>query len=422
MTSERIVTDLGPEFVPGRALEDLRIEFAHQSVYWKRRNEPAMSALFEALVFESLENGNLNAAMEDTVILRNQNNSDVSTSEIAGAWRATLFGDQLTQGNKPQFFATREEWLEPIREVANLVMSRELAPSEDDRAERLSINLLSDSVGTNPFTRATPDELLMQSLRERFPDGYRWLDVGSGMLEVPNQVLNKQQHPFPRIVMYRHHSPKDTHPRWIRDKVLTVVAKKLLVRDHLVNFCLAVDLTDPYRGDHAQKWSRGSLRGSELADPNFRNTYEDFAAKRHPKLEYKTADLTSDLETAALREQIGNNKFDIVTMSTVQHQLSPQERFKMDSNAATLLAPGGLIIKKDFAWVSKSASQSMHFYKHWHKNGRYRTFALDPSLPDLGWQEIFRARDSRCRELLVSTGKLAVNGSLVTISELMRES
>jgi hypothetical protein len=412
-----LIEDFEPMTVLG-GVDELRDECFKQSRYWKKRDEPAMSALFDALYCESLENQDLRAAMQDSVAVRHLENNDLTSSEVAGVWRATLFGDQLVAGKQPQYYTDRSQWLGPIREVAEIVSNPTPKVYDLERAERLQINLIADKVGTNPYTRAAPTELLMQALAPRFPDGYRELVIGCSMLADTNQILYKSVFPFEPVEFFTppHGTKKKTMS--VANRQLTAVANRALKQSHLVDWCLAVDLTDPFV-EHAKRWSQGALRGSELANPAFRNTYDGLASRPHPNLTFKKLDLTTRQDTEQLRSELGDNLPNIVEMGTIKHQLSRQDRTNLDLNCASLLADGGLLVTKDFAYVSPDKPKSMQFYKHWHIDGRYRTFVLDPKLPRLGWQEIFRARDSRCRAMTASAGKLMVEGSLRTIDELL---
>jgi hypothetical protein len=403
----------------GRGIDDLKHEFYEQCVYWEKRDEPAMAALFSALFYESLVNPDLEAIMADVVSVRRLNNDDLSTSEVAGTWRVTLFDDQLQLGKEPQNFTKREQWQEPLNDLIRLVTNLTPSIEESERAERLQISLISESTGTNPFSRATPDELLMQALNQRFREGYHWLDIGTGMVEIPNQVLQKQDFPFEPAKLYGSENLSPGVKEWTESAKLTKAAKRLLARDHLVQWCLAVDLVDPYRSEYTQKRSLASLRGSELADKTFMNTYLGLAAKQHPKLEYKTADLTLQHDTEKLRAELGDTKFDIITMSTVQHQLSRQERRDMDRNALSLLAPGGILFKKDFLSVSPNQPHVQRFFKNWHQKGRYRGFVYDPAHSDLGWQEFCRNYDSRCKDIVIGSGRIAVGGRMRQFENLI---
>lgn len=415
-----IMADFEPMTVL-RGVDQLRDECFKQSKYWAKRDEPAMSALFDALYYESLENVDLRLAMQDSVAIRHLENSDLVVSEVAGVWRATMFGDQLAAGRKPQEYIQRQQWLGPIREVARLVTNLEPHSYEAYRAERLQVNLIGDSVGTSPYTRAAPDELLMQALAPRFPDGFRWLDDGCGMLTSVNQVLYKEIFPFEPVTFFKHPSRDAGRNEYVEDEALTQEARRVLLKKHLVEWCLAVDITDPFYADYSQKWALAALRGGELRNAQFMNTYEGLASRTHPKLTFKKLDLTTVHDTEKLRQELDGDLPNFITLSTFKHQLSEQERLEVDRNALSLLAEGGLLVTKDFSSVSPTKPKTMSFYKHWHHNGRYRTHVMDPALPKLGWQEIFRARDSRCRALTASAGKMLVSGSLKTIQELLHE-
>lgn len=403
----------------GRGIDDLKNEFYEQSVYWEKRDEPAMSALFSALFYESLVNPDLEAVMADVISVRRLNNDDLSTSEVAGTWRVTLFDDQLQLGHQPQNFTERDQWQGPLNDLIRLVTASNPSLEESERAERLQISLISESTGTNPFSRATPDEILMQTLNQRFPDGYRWLDIGTGMVEIPNQILQKKDFPFGPVKLYGSenlvHGAKD----WAESPKLTKAARRLLARDHLVQWCLAVDLVDPYKSEYTKKRSLASLRGSELANKSFLDTYLGLAAKYHSLLEYKSVDLTLQHDTERLRAELGDQKFDIITMSTVQHQLSKQERRDMDRNAVSLLAPGGILFKKDFLSVSPSQPHAQRFFKNWHQKGRYRGFVYDPAHTDMGWQEFCRNYDSRCKDIVVGSGRIAISGKMRQFENLI---
>ncbi|MDB5168964.1 MAG: hypothetical protein JWO41_320 [Candidatus Saccharibacteria bacterium] len=420
MSNRRPLIDSEP-LSPVGGLETLKKEFHDQHIYWKKNGELAMSAMFEALHYESLMNPELGEVLEDTIAIRRLKNDDLGASEVAGNIRGTLFGDQLELGNQPQKYYCRDDWLKPIREVVTLVKEPEPDITQGGRAERVQMNLVADSVDTSPFSRANPDEVLMQLVAERWPNGVRMLDCGAGMLTTVNQILQKNDHPMGPINVYDGTGLGHSKSEWTVSTKLTAGANYLLAQDHTIDWVLAVDLNEPYRKDHAYKWARGLLRGSELDNPEFMKTYDALAAQPHPKLSYQRLDLTDEKDVETLRAKLDGERFELITMSTVLHQLSKHDRQTMIGAAREFLAPGGLLLIKDFAWVQSTNPRTLYYYKHWHKRGRYRAFIYDPLFPNLGFQEYCRANDSRCKDLAIGAGHIAIKGELHKIEDLLFE-
>jgi len=398
-------------------MESILNEFYRQSKHPPGGDE-VIGALSTALFRETALNDTVAEALEDVITLRRLTNDDLSPSEVAGIIRCTLLNDQLQQGNEPQYWSNPNNWRAAIREVAQLVTQSEPAVSESERAERLWMNLVGDHVNTNPFTRAAPDELLMQVLTDRFPDGYTWLDIGSGMVEVPNQILAKDRYPFEPIKMYRRLG-RTAISAWKEAPDLTQKANQLLNRPHRLKRVVAVDLINPYKSMHNQNLARAALRPDELKNSHYMEKW-DGLAKEHPdELEFVEADFTNERDVRLFTKSINSLKFDLITISTVQHQLSRKERMRMDMLALQQLADGGLLMKKDFIESRPSDPRANRFFKHWHLPGRYRAVVCDPANPSQGWQEIVRAMDSRCTDLAIGWGVLAVNGSFQSFDRLI---
>jgi hypothetical protein len=396
-------------------VERLKSEFHDQAVYWAKRDETSMAVMFEALSYESLINPELDKVLEDTIALRLHD--DISTSEIAGTWRVALFEDQLELEAHPDDFESREDWIGPIRDVVTLLNARRPPADQVTRVERLRRNLVADPVCTSPYTRANPDELLMQSAYQRFPDGFVWIDAASGMVTVPNQILQKQQYAMAVNELYSLERLGNGQMRWLNSPELTRAGQELLSREHLVKLCIATDIVDPYNSPVAQGRAMASLRSSERRDIDYMLTYIGLAAGIHPLLKFKTVDFTCRDQVMQLKDELDGRKASLITMGTVQHQLSREKRQAMDANAKELLAGDGLISKKDFFRYSRS--QGITFYKNWHQWGKFRNIVYDAANPGMRWQEFCRNGDSRCLDIAIGTGKLVVGGSLYGFDELV---
>lgn len=387
-----------------------------------------ISAMSHALLQESMTNEQVYTTIQDVVSLRRPHSS---ISEILGVIRTVLVIDQWEHGRQPQYWDHWTQWVQPIQEFVSLVNNTDIRGPQTERQDRYIGYLIDKKVTTNPFTRAVPEEIIMQALAPYYPHGYVGLDIGAGMQETDKQIFLKKEHPFEKVRLYQSigntavcHASAEPHEEETTGRLnlqLSQKAQLLLARSPLLKDLEAVDLIDPSSQDE-QRWSEASLRFTEQRDEKFMAKYRALQAAAPPHLRFTKLDVTDGPSLKRYRQQHQNRKPNIITISTMLHQLGLVAAMQLVEDIKPFLAEDGIMVIKDFVEVRPEDPHTLHFFNNWHEEpGRYRTYVYSAAKPANGLQEVFRAakRDSRCLELVIGEGVITAGGAEHTIDELI---
>jgi hypothetical protein len=405
------------EFSVEREFNDVLKEIAGQA-HAAPGGDPVIAAMASQLFHLSLVNPVVHQGIEDVVSVRNAIYGNQGASQIAGIIRSSIMTDQLTQGNQPQTWEHPSQWELPIIDFFELACASEPGKDLAKRADEISLNLNYRFVMTNNFTRGIGDELAMQAFyNERFQDGYKWVDVGAALGEIAKQILAKERYPMDPVIIMDH----------LGGTILqgtTDNANRLLRQPHRVRQCVAVDLIDPKNDEPTWQWAHGSLRPkSEMNNPEFMKKFDALTREQPNELNFFNGDLVDDKNLQEFYDKHMSEKADIVTMSTMLHQLKKKDRDRMLSIGQELLTDEGLLVIKDFTYVQSGSPRSPRFFRHWHHPGRYRMLILDKTDPRRSYQEMYRAKDSRNLVLAAGSGRIAVkNGTALTFNQLIDQS
>ncbi len=168
---------------------DLAREFRHQAKH-PPGGEEATGAFWQAML-ETAQDGPIYENLEEIARLHAAKNPDATAPYIAGivrtAYRAYL--EETDPTFDIQRLTSRESWREPLSRIAE-ALNDEKNGRGDAATANLIINLWTRQVQTNIIERYSAAELILQVIRERFPDGVNALDIGSGIMLGPLAMMN----------------------------------------------------------------------------------------------------------------------------------------------------------------------------------------------------------------------------------------
>lgn len=429
MEAVNIVPEIRPRTLLEHATDELIVEFKNISRRFATV-DPVLAAISYALFFEGTINPEFRDVLEDVMKNRHEGIEDqpdspdalkkIILSEDAGIFKTTLINDRRHVGERPELCDDWQEWQSHIRELVEYYNMKEPDSIRSVRADRITINLWTGAATTNPFSRAIPDELIMQALAPRFPDGYTVLGIGEALCEVPKQILMKHKYPFDEVSLFEVQGRVEQRVNWQEQAQLSHTANRLLGRSHLIEKYVAIDLIDMRRSVDGQLWTRDCLRPtSEQADREFMCKFLGLAREEPPELSVHQVDFTSPHDIRKFHQQIGESQWDVVSASTVHSQLPVGDRKIMDKHILEAVRPGGFAIKKDFFWTNGKHNNRAQYFQRWHMPGRYRTHIYDTLSPERGWQPVFMS-DSRCYELAVASGRILMGSNYERIDDLIQ--
>ena len=353
-------------------------------------------------------------------------------SEMFGMFRATAseFAMHAAPGEfSYEGFEQPSRWRQVFSELAEAVLD----PNRDDTAAvQAEINLKGKKVQTTIPERYSVPELIAQTVRERFPDGVDWLDVGSGIMEGARQIVYKDKYPmvFTKVSEHTSTTPEDTD----QDKVdeLTIKANRLLALPSLVNRFVCVDIQSVYQQSEnrydpgAVEWAKASLRPSEYMDKGFMMKFNGLLEEEPDNIFFLQTDLLQESMRDTFLNAAPARSYDIISFVTMLHQLPIVSRLRMMHQAISMLKPNGLIIAQDFAYCAKPyaghpiSPSGLRMYSDWFRTPyRYNTFVYDAAHQEKGFQMAFQSHDSRCRQIALGAGSLMVNGELQSVRKLI---
>jgi hypothetical protein len=301
-----------------------------------------------------------------------------------------------------------------------------LAMPETRADEQLLLNFETGIVMTSVASRYNTVELLAQLLRPRWGKDVWALDIGSGIMEGPNQIFKKKNFPM-SVDRVRH----DDEPKGSDD--LTEKVNRLLALPTPISNYVCLDQRNVYlphrkRFDpNVVTWVRAGMRPEkEYSNPNFRQTFDGVIKHKNSHVHFKPLNVLRHFDAEKFEEEYGGRKFHIIGGITVWHQLRKQGEIEaMYSWMRDHLADGGIIIGQEHARLQNSSGRpapigSLRIERHWHVPDRYKTFVEDAAHPaGPGLQEAFSSLDSRCKDIFISHAALAADGGLKEIQELI---
>ena len=159
---------------------------------------------------------------------------------------------------------------------------------------------------------------------------------------------------------------------------------------------IGMDVHDAGRDPVFKNWaSSNSFYMGELLDQKRRRQFDILNRAQPRQVGFLFGDIT------AWKPEATGRRFDVAYLSTMLYQLKPDEVTAALSNAERSLKPDGLVVCQDFVDVKPDGS--FDFDKHrglWS----YRVWVKDMARSEEGFQEYFRARTGRAREVVLGAG------------------
>lgn len=354
--------------------------------------------------------------------------NEAGTSEMAGMERTIncYYLIQTIPGFRYEGYDAPEAWEPSFRAIGEMVLDPEC---NDDIAEHLEYNLMTRKVQTNIPQRYGPLELVFQLLSERFENKIEWLDVGSGIMEGPRQILLKNDYPlkFNEVRQLGYDGSEE------KAAELTAKVNRIMNLPSIIKHCVGTDLQNVYlsRGEiydpRTLEWCVASLRPKEFRDKAFMDRFLGLLkGEVHDRLSFQRVNLADETMVENFRKKSPVQSFDAISMITMSHQQTKADRVRQFEQAQALLKPGGIIFIQDFAYLRRpyrgrpQSIKALEIYSDWHSEPyRYNSFIYDSLRPDLGLQLIFQSRDSRSKELTLGAGKLCIKNELLPVSRVI---
>jgi len=269
--------------------------------------------------------------------------------------------------------------------------------SDPDRFSTFAGDIKNRTVQTNKFQRYVAIEAALHIFRSygRLPNSPSILDVGCAQNH-GNKVLASTL-PFYDVKRSSQATPKGT-------------AMALFINDNLGLERIEKGRLDGVDivpiDDDSSEWSLyNSFYLTELDEkPKLVKDYEAVDNLDPPNVNFIQADFAApDLKTDP-PDGLKPDGYDVASIVTVLHQLSPQQQKNMFVNTLAQLKPDGLMIIQDFfERVEDPNSPTGYSYvavQDWdNRKGLYLTLVFDKAAPEKGFQPLFKWKNARCEEL-----------------------
>ena len=406
--------DLLDTQVMNEATNEARVNAFTREMLRQRDRPPGgdeiIQAFWSGALKEFEDGGQFARLIHEFVLFRNvqlQSETDgMSPSEAAGAFRAaiqadlTLYVDDFPAN--PDYLRS-DHWQEIFRHVPEVL--DDTSDTNNPRQEALSYRLAFMNVQTTVPSRYALPEIVMQAVKNRFPEGITWWDIGSGAVLGPRQLVFKDKYPFENVNA--------------GDITATKLANAALAAKSVLRHCVAIDLL-PYDSNTVLN-ARASLRPQkEILNEAFINRFDGLAKEPLKNIQTVDCDISNPQEVARLDSHTGSERPQVVTLITAAHQMNKEGVLQPAlKNIQQRLDENGIIILQDFVHLSRDREKRLAFYQRWHQPGRYRTLVFDAANPERQWQTLITSEDSRALQIRFASGKLALEGATVTLPELL---
>lgn len=282
---------------------------------------------------------------------------------------------------------------------------------DPDRWGFFYTGLLSRQVQSNIADRYKSIQLLSSLMTDRFESPPSYLDIGSSELHGPLKVVygNDPTSACPPFGL-----TEILHKERVRtyrvDMVTSALANRAMYRQVEFGTVTGVDMTnidDP----RIQRWIEiCSLKPYERAHHTNIDEFRLYNRldPQHERVGFIRADFSSPQDFAQFKEKAPVEKYDIVSIKTVLHQLRKEERIHLKNHAMEVLSDKGVLVIQEFSRGDTA------------KKFNYLAEVIDMQAPDQDLQPIIRWEDGRCNRGLLEAGKIVLNGCLQTTENALR--
>jgi hypothetical protein len=318
-----------------------------------------------------------------------------------------LYPEYLTNNNTlnyPNDFTTKQVWKSTINKVFD--------SNNEDLSQPLGefkYLMTSQALMSNVDKRSRPLIPVLQLAKERFNEPPRVLEFGCSRNHIL-EVMHRQIKMGGVIIQSAEGEEDSATTNYIND---------LLDYQPGIGTSHGVDIW-PLRDPRIKSWAKScSFYPSELNDPEL--------IKRYDEIDDETKQVTGFIHGSAtniddyMRPLLIPERYHVTFMSTMLYQNNIRDIKKIIKNAVSLTHDSGFVVVQDFA-VNESEITTrdsigpvhgIRFPKYWFGKIRfpYRTFVLDKSKVDEGFQEIARWQSSRCEVGILGKKTLELLGA-----------
>lgn len=298
------------------------------------------------------------------------------------------------------------------RTVPVLHEAFEAIEHDDASAEMLHFRLLTQRVQSNIAERYKTVKLLAHTYKDRFGTEPSHLDIGSSVLQGSLKLAFNRAH-YPRRVPFGdiQINKMDRSEKTEKDNTATRLANIALRSEVSFGPMMGIDITNV--DDRAIKeWAKScSFYPDELLDLEKVKEYDelDNLDPDHERVRFARVDFSDTRDVRRLRAVTNNERYDIITFSTIFYQVNLRERQAMLVNAAQFLSDEGVILIQD--------APDGNFETPYN----YRASVIDGTAPELGEQELLRWKTPRCKEAIIGLGKVSIHGKLTSFDDALEE-
>jgi hypothetical protein len=281
---------------------------------------------------------------------------------------------------------------------------------DPDRWGFFYANLLGRQIQSNIADRDKVIPLLTSLMPERFEAPPSYLDIGSSELHGQIKAVfgsdpDSECPPFSETEIVHREKVRTYRADQELSRLANVAISSLIEYGAVVG----VDMTnidDPL----TKRWVEiCSLKPYERADPANVEEFRllDKIDPNHERIGFIRADFSSEEDFDLFREQSPVEKYDIVSIKTVLHQLRRQERINMLKHAREVMSDRGILIVQEFLGGNTS------------KKFNYLTEVVDMQLPNDDPQAIVRWENGRCRRGIFECGSILFGNKVQNIEEAL---
>lgn len=305
----------------------------------------------------------------------------------------------------PLGYETPDPWKDAIQEVTE---------KDSEKYDEFFEDIMTRNIQSNIADRYKAFDLILHLYEERFDPHPTILDVGCSQNQGLKKMSLTDKYPFKDVEVVG--SEADIVAPIKADSRLDHSAFNRLIRrlfsdPFTIGRSLGIDIVPADNPSNA-RWARScSFYPSELLNAEKVREYDAIDAANPKNVSFYQGDF-SRLDHEDFVKNAPNERYDLVTFSTVLYQVSPAKRKQMLENARQYVKPDGLIVVQDFVNVNRKDPTRLRFHKNWFKRPfLYTTIIRDPSDATGEMHEIFRWENGRCKKikLLKDLGRISID-------------
>jgi hypothetical protein len=304
----------------------------------------------------------------------------------------------------PRGFESPDGWAEVMHELL----------ADPDIAGEIEYDMHARETQSNIAERYKTFKVLMHLYAERFGKSPHVLDIGcSQNLGLKKIALNKR---------FRYVSLSNTNN--LRDALTETSFNRLSNRKVMLGESYGVDLSIHNPAANKDWIKSNSFYPQDFLNSDLIREYDELEEQKVPNLDIVLCDLLTD-GVQGLRTRNGGpirRKYDFVISSTMEYQLTEDERERMNEIRLDLLGPNGIDIHQEFGHKDPLNPARHIISDEWFwSNNPYHTTLRDTNDESLEFQTVFESTHGRVREIKLGEGLLSLAGTQLTVAEALQK-